>query len=199
MEFNSLTDVLIEELGDLYNSEQQLLETLPTLAAAAHSYDLREIFEAHTAETRGHLERLELGFSEMGVRFTPRRTSKAMQGLLADSEDIASANGDPVALDAALIGAAQRIEQYEIGLYGTARALAGELGLSQTSSLLDQTLAEEGRANKALTKLATGGLLSSGINRMAAERSAQSDDVTGVTDSASASDEAEAFVQAPPV
>ena len=81
------------------------------------------------------------------------------------------ATGDPVALDAALIGAAQRVEHYEIAGYGTARALAGELDLDKTCSLLDQTLDEEGKANKTLTKLAAGGLLSSGINRLAAERS----------------------------
>ena len=75
-----------------------------------------------------------------------------------------------MALDAALIGAAQRIEHYEIAAYGTARALAGELHLDTTSALLDQTLDEEGKANKTLTKLASGGMLSSGINRKAAER-----------------------------
>jgi ferritin-like metal-binding protein YciE len=199
VEFNSLTDVLIEELGDLYSSEQQLLATLPTLAAAAHSYDLREIFETHTEETRDHLERLEVSFSEMGVRFAPTRTSRAMQGLLADSVDIANSGGDPVALDAALIGAAQRIEQYEIALYGTARALAGELGLGQTSSTLDQTLSDETKANKALAKLATGGFMSGGINRIAAERSAQADAEIEVVESTPDADESEAFVQAPPI
>lgn len=175
MEFNTLTDVLVEELGDLYSSEQQLLSALPKMAAAAHSYDLRDVFESHSAETAVQLERLEDTFSSMGIRFAPTRPSKAMEGLIAESQDIADADGDSVALDAALIGAAQRIEQYEIALYGTARALASELGLSETSSLLEQSLDEESRANKALTKLATGGFLSSGINRMAAERSGQAE------------------------
>jgi ferritin-like metal-binding protein YciE len=94
-----------------------------------------------------------------------------MQGLIEESEEIASSAGDAVAHDAALIGAAQRIEHYEIASYGTARALAGELGLDRTSSLLDDTLGEEGNANKALTKIAAGGMLSSGINRLAAQRS----------------------------
>jgi ferritin-like metal-binding protein YciE len=107
----------------------------------------------------------------MGIRFAPSKTSRAMQGLLADGEDLVGATGDSVAIDAALIGVAQRVEHYEIAGYGTARSLAGELGLDTTSSLLDQTLDEEGKANKLLIKLASGGLLSSGINRLAATRS----------------------------
>jgi ferritin-like metal-binding protein YciE len=170
MEFNSLTDVLAEDLADLYSAEQQLLAGLPRLAAAAHSYPLRDALEAHVEETRVHVQRLDEIFADMGIRFTPSKTSKAMQGLIAEGDDIAGSGGDPAALDAALIGAAQRIEHYEIALYGTARALAGELGLKDASSLLDQTLDEEGRADKALTKLAAGGMMSSGINRIAAER-----------------------------
>jgi ferritin-like metal-binding protein YciE len=171
MEFNSLTDVLIEELGDLHSAEQQLLDALPKLAAAAHSYALREALESHLEETTHHVERLDRAFAEMGIRFAPTKTCQAMKGLIDDSDDVIAATGDSVAIDAALIGAAQRIEQYEIGAYGTARALAGELHLDPTSALLDQTLDEEAKANKTLTKLATGGMLSSGINRKAAERS----------------------------
>jgi ferritin-like metal-binding protein YciE len=170
MEFNSLTDVLAEELGDLYSSEQQLVDALPRLAAAAHSYELRDALEMHLEETRVHVDRLQQIFSDMGIRFAPNKTCKAMEGLVSDGDDIAGSAGDPVALDAALIGAAQRIEHYEIASYGTARALAGELGLKTTSSLLDQTLEEEAKADKSLTKLAAGGMMSSGINRLAAER-----------------------------
>jgi ferritin-like metal-binding protein YciE len=171
MELNSLSDVLVDELGDLYSAEQQLVEALPKMAAAAHSYDLREALESHLEETRVHVQRLEQTFADMGIRFAPTRTCKAMEGLIEDSAHIVEATGDPVALDAALIGAAQRVEHYEIAGYGTARALAGELDLDKTCSLLDRTLDEEGRANKTLTKLAAGGLLSSGINRLAAARS----------------------------
>lgn len=170
MELSSLTDVLVEELGDLYSAEQQLVEALPKMAAAAHSYELRGAFESHLEETRVHVERLEQAFAELGIRFAPTKTCRAMQGLLEEGNEIITATGDSVALDSALIGAGQRIEHYEIASYGTARALAGELGLDTTSSLLDQTLDEEGKANKHLTKLATGGFLSSGINRLAAER-----------------------------
>ncbi len=180
MELNSLSDVLVETIGDLYSAEQQLIVALPKLAAAAHSYDLRDAFELHLEETRVHAERIEQILAEMGIRFTPTKTCKAMQGLVEDGDEITQASGDSVAIDAALIAAAQRVEQYEIATYETARALSGELGLDSVSSLLDDTLAEEARAQKALTKLAGGGLLSSGINRLAATRSggeaAESDD-----------------------
>ena len=171
MELNSLSDVLVDELGDLYSAEQQLVEALPRLALAAHSYDLRQAFESHLEETCTHVERLQEAFAEMGIRFAPTKTCMAMQGLIEDCDNIVSATGDSVALDAALIGVAQRVEHYEIACYGTARALSGELGLDKASSLLDQTLDEEGRANKLLTKLAAGGFLSSGINQLAGERS----------------------------
>ncbi len=176
MEFNSLTDVLIKELGDLRSAETQLVEALPKMAAAAHSYELREALESHLEETTHHVERLDQAFAEMGIRFAPTETCEAMKGLIEDGADVIGATGDSVAIDAALIGAAQRIEDYEIGAYDTARALAGELHLETTSALLEQTIGEEGKAQKALTKLATGGMLSSGINRIAAERSSTEHD-----------------------
>ena len=171
MEINSLSDVLVDVLGDLYSGERQLLDALPKMASAAHSYELREAFESHLVETRTHVERLDQAFTEMGIRFAPSKTSRAMEGLIQDGDAVATATGDSVAIDAALIAVAQRIEHHEIAAYGTARSLAGELGLNKTSSLLDQSLDEEGNANKLLTKLAAGGFLSSGINRLAATRS----------------------------
>jgi ferritin-like metal-binding protein YciE len=171
MEFSSLSDVLVNELGDLYSAEQQLVEALPRMASAANSYELREAFESDLQETRSHVERLDQAFADMGIRFAPSNTCHAMQGLLEDNDAIINATGDSVAIDAALIGAAQRVEHFEISCYGTARALAGELGLDTTRSLLEQTLEEEGKTNKRLTKLAAGGRLSSGINHMAATRS----------------------------
>jgi ferritin-like metal-binding protein YciE len=171
MELNSLSDVLVNQLGELYSAEQQLVEALPNMASAAHSYELREAFETHLQETRSHVERLDQVFAEMEIRFVPSKRCHAMEGLLQDSDDIINATGDSVAIDAALISAAQHIEHYEIASYGTAHALADELGLDTASSLLEQTLDEEGKANKLLTKLAAGGLLSSGINRLASTRS----------------------------
>lgn len=170
MELNSLSDVLVEELADLYSAEHQLLEALPNMASAANSYDLREAFESHLSETSAHVRRIEQAFVEMGIEPLPTQTCKAMRGLIQEANDIVKARGDSVAIDAALIGAAQRIEHYEIVAYGTASALAKELGFYEANSLLAQTLDEESTADKILTKLAEGGFLSSGINHLAATR-----------------------------
>ena len=170
MELNSLSDVLVEELADLYSAEQQLADAMPKMAAAFHSYELRDAIESHLEETRGHILRLEQAFGEIGMETIPPHTCKAMRGLIQEAGDTIKATGDPVAIDAALIGAAQRIECYEIAGYGTARALADELDLRVASSLLEQTLDEESKANKLLSKLATGGPLGRRINRLAATR-----------------------------
>ena len=90
MELNSLTDVLVEELGDLFSAEQQLVAALPKLAAAADSYELRDMFEAHLADTHGHVDRLREIFDEMGIRFAPTKTSSAMEGLIANGDEIAN-------------------------------------------------------------------------------------------------------------
>jgi ferritin-like metal-binding protein YciE len=97
-------------------------------------------------------------------------TCEGMKGLLEEGEQIITSEGDPVAKDAALIAAAQRVEHYEIAAYGTARTLADELGIGDAKELLDQTLDEEANADKLLTKLATGGMFRSGINQEAASR-----------------------------
>ncbi len=168
--FNSLSDVLVEEVANLYNAEQQLVAGLPSLAAAAHSYDLRDALEVHLEQTRGHVERLKQVAVEIGLAMPGQTTCEAMRGLIADATATAEATGDSVAIDAALIGAVQRVEHYELAAYGTARALARELDFDAAVSLLDQTIDEERGADKQLTKLAEGGLLSSGINRLAANR-----------------------------
>lgn len=169
MQLNSLNDVLVEELADLYSSEQQLVEALPQMAAAAHSEQLRQAFQDHLQETREHVRRLEHAFADLGVG-VPHETCEAMQGLIREGSEIVQASGDAAAIDVALIGAAQRVEHYEIAAYGTARAIAAELDLDTTKDFLDDTLAEEGKADKLLTKIATGGLLGSGVNREASAR-----------------------------
>jgi len=175
MKLNTLTDVLADCLADLYDAERRLLGALPGVAAAAHAYELREALEGHLDETREHVARLNEIFGLMGIRFTPTKTCAPMEGLITDADEISASTGDAVALDAALIGAAQRIESFEITTYATARALAGELGLGDVKSLLEKTLGEEERAAKTLAKIAAGGMMSSGINRLAAERSAQAE------------------------
>jgi ferritin-like metal-binding protein YciE len=167
MRFDSLQDVLGAQIEDLYSAEQQLTEALPKVAAAAHSKELRQAFEHHLEETRGHLQRLGDLLPTIGIT-SPSEHCKGMEGLLREGEETIAAEGDPVARDAALIAAAQRVEHYEIAAYGTAAALAGELGLDDAKDVLDQTLDEEANADKLLTKIATGGMFRSGLNQEAA-------------------------------
>jgi ferritin-like metal-binding protein YciE len=169
MQLQSLDDVLQHQLNDLMSAEQQLVAALPKMAQAASHDELRSAFDNHLQETRGHVNRLEEVFSQVGA--TPSgEPCKAMQGLIAEGEEVIATAGDPSAKDAALIAAAQRVEHYEIAAYGTAKALAGELDQGDAENLLDQTLTEEGKADKLLTKIATGGLLREGINRQAQVR-----------------------------
>jgi ferritin-like metal-binding protein YciE len=166
MGFHSLNDVLQEQLEDLHSAETQLIAALPKMARAAHSDQLREAFQTHLEETEGHLKRVKEALSEIGVG-TPTEVCKGMKGLIAEGEELIQIEGDPNAKDAALIGAAQRIEHYEIAAYGTARQLAGDCGFDAIKDLMDQTLDEESHADKLLTKIATGGMFKSGINQEA--------------------------------
>jgi ferritin-like metal-binding protein YciE len=166
MLFNSLNDVLQEQLEDIVSAEQQLVQALPKMAQAASSDQLREAFEHHLEETRGHLQRAQDALDELGVS-APSTECKGMKGLIAEGEEIVTATGDSLAKDAALIAAAQRVEHYEIAAYGTARQLASDLNLSGIRDLMDQTLDEESQADKLLTKIATGGMFKAGVNQQA--------------------------------
>jgi ferritin-like metal-binding protein YciE len=166
MGFNSLKDVLQEQLEDLHSAETQLIAALPRMAQAAHHDQLREAFQTHLEETEGHLKRVKEALSEIGVG-TPTEVCKGMKGLIAEGEEMMQREGDPNAKDAALIGAAQRVEHYEIAAYGTARQLANDCGFDGIRDLMDQTLDEESHADKLLTKIATGGMFKSGINQEA--------------------------------
>jgi ferritin-like metal-binding protein YciE len=166
MGFNSLRDVLQEQLEDLHSAETQLVTALPKMARAAGHDELRETFETHLEETRGHVRRVEEALGELGVSH-PTEVCKGMQGLIAEGEEMISIQGDPTAKDAALIGAAQRVEHYEIAGYGTARQLADDCGFDGIKDLMDQTLDEESQADKLLTKIATGGMFKAGVNQQA--------------------------------
>ncbi len=167
MGLNSLDDVLHEQVKDLLSAEKQLVAALPKVADAAHSDELKQAISEHLEETRGHVRRLEKVTGLLGID-NAATTCKAMQGLVAEGEEILAENGDPIAKDAAIIAAAQRIEHYEIAAYGTARALAGELDQRDAEQLFFETLDEERAADRLLTKIATGGLLKSGVNQAAA-------------------------------
>jgi ferritin-like metal-binding protein YciE len=166
MGFHSLKDVLHEQLEDLHSAETQLIAALPKMAQAAHHDQLREAFQTHLEETEGHLKRVKEALSEIGVG-TPTEVCMGMKGLITEGEEMIQTEGDPNAKDVALIGAAQRVEHYEIAAYGTARQLAGDCGFDAIKDLMDQTLDEESHADKLLTKIATGGMFKSGINQEA--------------------------------
>lgn len=166
MGFHSLKDVLREQLEDLYSAETQLVEALPKMAQAAHHDQLYEAFEQHFDETRGQLYRVKEALGELGISHSTE-VCKGMEGLIAEGAEMMRREGESMAKDAALIGAAQRIEHYEIAGYGTARQLADDCGYDGMRELLEQTLYEESQADKLLTKIATGGMFKAGINQQA--------------------------------
>jgi ferritin-like metal-binding protein YciE len=168
MKLESVSDVLMQQLSDLHSAEQQLVTALPKMSQAASNEQLRQAFDEHLVQTRNHVERLQTIFDELGAQ-PSGESCKAMQGLIAEGEEVIQSSGDPAARDVALIGAAQRVEHYEIAAYGTARTLADELEYSSEKDLLDKTLDEESEADKLLTRIATGGLFKEGVNRQAAD------------------------------
>jgi ferritin-like metal-binding protein YciE len=167
MRLQSLEDVLQEQIADLHSAEKQLVAALPAMADAASDDKLKQAIRQHLEETREHVRRLDEVERGLGMSDNGAEECEAMAGLIREGKEIVSAEGMPQAKDAALIAAAQRVEHYEIAAYGTARALAGELGHDDAKDLLGATLDEESHANELLTKIATGGLLKSGVNQAA--------------------------------
>jgi ferritin-like metal-binding protein YciE len=159
----SLNDLLIEDLKDLYDAEHQLTKALPKIAAAANSPELKSAFTSHLRETEGHIQRLEQVFSLLGEKAT-RKTCKAMKGLLEEGDEVLKEDATPEVKDAALIGAAQKVEHYEMAGYGTVRTFALSLGLDEVANVLQQNLEEEGKADRKLTMIAE-----SRINEKAAQ------------------------------
>jgi ferritin-like metal-binding protein YciE len=156
MNLQSLDKLFIHELKDLYSAENQLLKALPQMAKAASSDELRQGFEHHLHLTKDHVKRIEQILQDREVCPSGDKCA-AMEGLIHEGEEIIEMNGDAAVKDAALIGAAQRVEHYEIAGYGTARNFAQHLGNDKAAKLLQQTLDEEGQTDQKLTKLAEGG------------------------------------------
>lgn len=150
---NTLEDVFIEQLRDLYNAENQLIKALPKMAKAAHAPGLKEGFEHHLEQTREHVNRLEMIFKELDEKPTGK-TCKAMQGLVEEGAETIKENATPEARDAALISAAQRVEHYEMAGYGSVRTYARILGHDQMAETLQMTLDEEAETDETLTRLA---------------------------------------------
>jgi ferritin-like metal-binding protein YciE len=163
-----LKELYIDELKDLYSAETQLVKALPKMADAATSPELQAGFEKHLEQTKGHVRRLETIFTQLDE--SPKgKKCKGMQGLISEGSEAIS-EYDAEVLDAALIGAAQRVEHYEIAGYGTVIAFAEELGKSEHASLLNQTLEEEKATDEKLTEL------SRDVNSAANEVGAQEQD-----------------------
>lgn len=163
-EFNSFKDLFVNQIEDLYDAENRLTSALPKMADAANSSQLKQALRQHLTETQGHVSRLESIFREINVE-PKRETCQAMKGLISEGEEVMSAKGDPDIKDAAIIAAAQRVEHYEISGYGTARAFARRLGLTQAANLLQQTLDEEKAADQKLNQIAEAG-----VNQQASAR-----------------------------
>lgn len=153
MPLNTLEDLFVDELKDLYSAEKQLVKALPKMAKASTSPKLRKGFEDHLKQTLKQVERLEEIFDEMGIK--PRGPKcEAMEGLIEEGKRMMGEDAEPTVMDAALIAAAQRVEHYEIAGYGTLRTFANLLGRKSAERLLQQTLEEESQTNEKLTKLA---------------------------------------------
>lgn len=153
LKINSLTDVFIQELRDIYSAENQLVEALPKMADAASSSELKMGIEAHLNQTKGHVARLERIFEALGLD-PSGESCEAMEGLISEGKDYISAEGDAASRDAGLIAIAQKVEHYEISAYGTLRTLAKHLGNQSAAELLQQTLEEEAETDQKLTAIA---------------------------------------------
>ena len=150
---NSLQELYVEQLRDLYNAENQLVKALPKMVKAAQSDALRKGFEQHLAQTKGHVDRLEQIFSAMDK--SPKGSKCAgMEGLVEEGEEVIREQSGSDALDSGLIASAQRVEHYEIAGYGTVRTFAELLGDKEAVNLLQQTLDEEKETDEKLTELA---------------------------------------------
>jgi ferritin-like metal-binding protein YciE len=153
MKLESLDELFLHELKDLLSAEKQLVKALPKMAKGASSDALRAALEEHLEQTKGHVERLEKVFKTLDK--APRAEHcKGMEGLIEEGADLLEEEGADAVKDAALIGAAQRVEHYEIAGYGTARSLAELLGNEEAMTLLQETLDEEKETDEKLTELA---------------------------------------------
>ena len=153
MKTGTLEDLLTDELKDLYSAENQLIKALPKMAKNAQSQELRMAFEEHLEQTREQARRLEQACEELGV--SPKgKKCVGMEGLIEEGKETMQEELDMDTLDAGLIGAAQKVEHYEIAAYGTAAAHAKQLGFNSVVTLLGKTLEEEKLTDEKLTKLA---------------------------------------------
>ncbi len=153
MKMESLEELFVEKLRDLYSAENQIIKALPKMVKAASSKELRNGFEEHLEQTRQHVERLDQIFEELDENPKGKKCT-GMEGLLKEGKELMEEDIDPEVLDAGLIAAAQHVEHYEIAGYGCVRTYAELLGFSNATKLLQQTLDEEKQTDAKLTSLA---------------------------------------------
>ena len=157
MSLDSLENLFLEELKDIYSAEKLIVRALPRMAKASESQELQQAFTQHLKETQGHVERLERIFK--GLDQTARgKKCKGMEGLLEEGKEIMEQEGEGAVIDAALIASAQRVEHYEMAAYGCLRTYAQLLGNTDAERLLQQTLNEEEAADQKLTQIGEGGV-----------------------------------------
>jgi len=149
----SVRQLYIEELRDLYNAETQLVKALPKMAKASSNDELRQAFEEHLRQTSEHVSRLEQIFEMLDEKPSGKKCL-GMEGLVKEAAETMKEDYEDAVMDAGIIGAAQRVEHYEIAAYGTVRTLAELMGENEHVTLLEQTLEEEKQTDQKLTKLA---------------------------------------------
>jgi ferritin-like metal-binding protein YciE len=162
-------ELFVKELKEIYSAEHQIIEAMPKIIKAATSIKLKDSLQHHLKETRHQVKRLEQVAKELNENISGRH-NEAMKGLIKESLMVAKTNFDHMVKDAALISSVQKIEHYEIATYGVLKAFARHLKFKNIEDLLDETAKEEGHANKKLTEIAEGTLLSSGVNKEACKR-----------------------------
>jgi len=153
MKLDSMSDLYLAELRDMYNGEKQLVKALPKLAKAASTDELRMAIEEHLQQTQNHVSRLETIFRSLDEK-PGGETCEAMQGLVTEGEEVIKAEGEDAVRDAGLIMAAQKVEHYEMATYGSLREFAHLLNREEDADLLQQTLDEEKAADKKLNEIA---------------------------------------------
>jgi ferritin-like metal-binding protein YciE len=153
MKIQSLEDLLVETLRDLYHAENQIIKALPKMAKATSSDQLRAAFEEHLEQTRGQVERLDQAFEHLNLKARGKKC-EAIEGLIEEGKELMEEDIDEQVLDAGLIMAAQKVEHYEIATYGCARTFAQLLGHRKVAELLQATLDEEKETDEKLTQLA---------------------------------------------
>jgi ferritin-like metal-binding protein YciE len=155
MKLDSLHSLFVEQLQDLYSAEKQILEALPKMIDHTSDTGLKEGFKLHLEQTRGHVQRLDRIFDQLGKDVAcDKQKCKGMEGIIKEGEEIVKAKGDAETRDAGLIASAQRVEHYEIASYGCARTYADLLGRREWTQLLQETLDEEKETDQKLNQLA---------------------------------------------